>query len=209
MSYNDKYRSGGWSYDRERETARLRDYILDPLKIKAGQELLEIGCGMGLHSAILADYFGLSVIGVDLSDVGIESADAQRSLASFFIDSASNVGEYIDKGTQDVILSRGMSWYHYNLSGPNLCGCNTEEETRKLFEYLKPGGVFVLLIRTDFTGSIAEDGVYNNKLQDYLDLFEPLGEVVLLTDCGGVEIDSQETAERSGNGIIIATRKRG
>jgi hypothetical protein len=76
-----------------------------------------------------------------------------------------------------------------------------------MFRLIRPGGYFVLCIRTDYSGTYYKDGVLNNTYQAYRDLFEPLGEIVLLTDADGVRLGSDEEARQSKNDVVIATRK--
>jgi hypothetical protein len=76
-----------------------------------------------------------------------------------------------------------------------------------MFELVAPGGFFVLCIRTDFSGAYYKDGVLNNTYQAYRNLFEPLGEIVLLTDSTGCPLNSDEEARQSRSDIVIATRK--
>ena len=204
--YNAKYAAGGWSYNEDRERNWLKKHLIDGIGIEPGSRLLEIGCGMGLHSALLSE-FGLKVSGIDVAEVGIEAARARGSAAEFIADSVSDVPKYFDPESLDVIYSRGMSWYHYNLSGMNRFGLDTTEETAKLFGFLKPGGLFVLQIKTDFSGFRPADDVHHNLLDDYLDLFSTLGEIVHVSNCSGIKIWSQKQAEQLKGGILIATRK--
>ncbi len=202
--YNNFYVQGGWSYSREQQKEFLIEKIIKPLGLIAGSRVLEIGCGMGLHSALLGE-LGFKVTGVDVSDVGIQFARTQAPECEFH---CMDLAEFIsEKPEYDVIYSRGMAWYHYELNVPNCHGVDVPFQTDRLFKMLKPGGVFILQISTDFSGSVAESGVYNNKLDEYTTFFDRFGEIVLLTNWDGEPLTNQPEASRLGRNVLIATRK--
>lgn len=204
--FNRFYSEGGWQYSFEQQKNFLYERIIKPLGVAPGCRLLEIGCGMGMQSRLLFE-LGFDVTAVDVSDVAIEHAKNNFAGPQFLcmnLEDAEFPGE-----TFDVIYSRGLTWYHYNLHGINRNGTDVPYQTSILFEKLKKGGVFVLQISTDFTGR--EDpasGVIYNKLDHYVSFFKRFGEVVHVSNWDGVELDNQELAEAVGRNIIIATRKR-
>ena len=204
--FNGFYSTGGWQYSIDQQRQFLLERIIEPLGLEPGSRLLEVGCGMGMQSGLLWD-LGFDVTAVDVSDVAIEYAKKNFPGPRFLcanLEEAEFAGESFD-----VIYSRGLTWYHYNLHGLNRNGTDVPRQTGILFELLKPGGIFVLQISTDFSGTKdPESFVINNKLDDYLSLFERFGEVVHVTNWNGVHLDSQELAEAVGRNIIIATRKR-
>ena len=106
-----------------------------------------------------------------------------------------------------MVLARGHSWYHYELTERNSKNWNIPANTRRMFSLVRPGGFFVLCIRTDFSGTYYKDGVLNNTYQAYRDLFEPLGEIVLLTNADGVDLANDEHARQLKNDVVIATKK--
>lgn len=72
--YDQKYGSGnGWKYDTDKVTRWLQESIVSRFGLTPGDRVLELGCGEGHHSALLAS-FGLDVYGVDFSEKGIEAA---------------------------------------------------------------------------------------------------------------------------------------
>jgi hypothetical protein len=111
------------------------------------------------------------------------------------------------KESFDAIVARGHSWYHYELSGANTKGYDAPELTRALFELLRPGGAFILAIKTDFSGTWHEGGVLNNKLSAYTDLFSPLGTIVYVSDGQGRLLFTERAATSSRSDIVIVTRK--
>ena len=200
MSYDEKYRAGGWDYNEDRERERLKKTIVEPFGFRPGDRVLEVGCGMGLHSALLAE-MGFDVVGVDLSAVGIEAARARNSKARFVCSPAFSAPSFIESESQDFIFARGLSCYHYDLTD-----AETIRGTGALFDLLKPGAVFILQIKTDFSGR-TEGGVLLNRLGAYYGLFERFGNVVSAANLAGVPLTSQEQAEAVGGDLIIGTQK--
>ncbi|QDV52191.1 class I SAM-dependent methyltransferase [Gimesia fumaroli] len=203
--YDAKYSKGGFIYNEEKENAWLKTHLIDRFDMQAGNKLLEIGCGMGLHSSLLSSH-GLSVWGVDISRVGIEAAKQRNSKAQFIAVSASDLSLYFDKEYFDVIFVRGMSWYHYELDREMKLGVDPREETAKFFRFLKPGGLFILQIKSDFSGNRPSSEVHHNRLSDYKKLFEPLGDIIHISNWQGVDLISDEQAAGIKGGVLIATR---
>ena len=204
--YDDFYSKGGWTYSNWRHRRFLVKKIIKPLKLQKGLKLLEIGCGMGFHSNLLSK-LGFEVVGVDLSEAGIEYAKNHSSKPQFFDLDALNLSSEFEYEHFDVIFSRGMSWFHYELNGVNKHGIDVPGCTQELFRFLTKNGIFILQIVTDFSGSRPDDKVHHNKLEDYVRLFSAFGEVIFISDWSGKIIKDQKDAEDSKNNIIIATRK--
>lgn len=204
--YDQWYAKGGWRYFDWRERRFLKRRIVEPLRLEPGSRLLEIGCGRGIHANALAK-LGLDVTGVDISPVGIEAAAAAYTRPRFLAIDAAKLRDEFGPEQFDVIYARGMSWYHYELTGVNEKGVDVPARTRELFELLKPGGLFVLQIITDFSGGKANSGVHYNTLGNYIALFEPLGKIVRLTNWKGVPLTSDAQARELKNHVIIATQK--
>ncbi|HYO62422.1 MAG TPA: class I SAM-dependent methyltransferase [Pyrinomonadaceae bacterium] len=203
--YNRFYGRGGWEYSKEHQREFLVERLIKPLNLTPGSKVLEIGCGMGLHSGLLHE-LGFDVTGVDVSEVGIQHARTNFPGPTFFAMDLAN--EEFGEEEFDVIYSRGMSWYHYELDGVNEDGVDVPRATEGLFRKLKKGGVFVLQISTDFSGGRdPQSGVHYNRLGAYVSLFERFGEVVLVSNWRGDRLENQEQAERLKGHIIIATRK--
>jgi SAM-dependent methyltransferase len=203
--YNRFYARGGWEYSREQQKEFLIERLIKPLGLISGSKVLEIGCGMGLHSSLLYE-LGFEVVGVDVSEVGIQNAKTRFPGPTFH---AMNLADE-DFGEEefDIIYSRGMSWYHYELNGVNIDGVDVPRQTEILFKKLKEGGLFILQISTDFSGGRdPQSGVNYNRLGEYVSLFERFGEVVHVSNWRGEKLESQEQAERLKGHIIIATQK--
>lgn len=205
--YDRKYANGDFKYNRERERDWLKKHLVDRFKLSPGDRVLDLGCGKGLHSSLLAG-FGLRVFGVEPSLEGINGANERGSTAVFIRASASDLSVYFDDNYFDLIYCRGMSWFHRELH--EVCpstGVNVSEKIPDFMKFIKPGGHFVLQICTDFSGSRSAGEVHNNRLSDYIDLFSPHGEIVHLTNWAGVGLFEDDQAAEVKGGVVIATRK--
>jgi len=208
--YDEKYANGGFRYNIKREVDFIQARIIEPFGLGAHSSVLELGCGNGLHSALIASH-GPEVFGLDASSVGIQVAKDRQSQAQFICDTADNLSLYFEPDYFDLIFVRGMSWYHYELNQMSeKTGIDIREKTADFFEYLKPGGRFILQIATDFSGTYPPDKVIKyNTLTDYINLFEPLGEIVHVSNWRGTGLTSQAQAELVGGNVFIVTKKRG
>ncbi|MBN70265.1 class I SAM-dependent methyltransferase [Gimesia chilikensis] len=207
--YDQKYGSGnGWKYNTDKVTRWLQESIVSRFGLTPGDRVLELGCGEGHHSALLAS-FGLDVYGVDFSEKGIEVAKERGSGATFIAANALDLGRFFDHGYFDLIFVRGMSWYHYELSGISRIGIDIDEETGKLFEFLKPGGTFVLQIKTDFSGNKPTENVFDCRLSEFKGLFSQFGEIIHTSNTAGAELIDDEQAAKIKGGIVMAIRKHG
>lgn len=182
----------------------LKKLIVKPLRLKKGLKLLEIGCGMGFHSNILSK-MGFEVIGVDISKAGINYAKTHFPKTRYLHLDARNLSLEFEPDSFDIILSRGMSWYHYYLDGRGTF--DAPSLTRDLFLLLRKGGIYILQIVTDFSGRRPDDDIHQNELKDYINLFNQFGEIILITNLKGNILASESDAKRLKGGINIATRK--
>jgi SAM-dependent methyltransferase len=206
-SYDEFYRRGGWEYSAEAERLFLIFRILQPLRIPQGGRALEIGCGMGLHAALLHE-LGLEVTALDVSRAGIEQALAHYEGPTFLCQDAHEFLSQAPAGSYDLIFARGMSWFHYELGdAPNRQGVHVGQELELLLRSLREGGCFVLQIRTDFSGTIHETGVRNHTWEELVGFFSSRGDLELLTDWGGLPLVSPALARRSGRNVIIGLRR--
>jgi SAM-dependent methyltransferase len=203
--YTAFYNSGGWSYETAKEQRFFQKWFQQKFKLKSNARILELGCGMGFQSAVLAD-MGFDVTGLDVCQAGITAAKQRKSKASFICDSADNLCYRFPKRHFDCIYVRGMSWFHYELDRISAeTNVDIRQKTKMFFEYLKPKGLFFLQIATDFSGEIKNHVLYN-RLDKYIDLFAPLGNIVHVSNWAGVELHSQEQAEQVKGNIIIVTQ---
>jgi hypothetical protein len=72
---------------------------------------------------------------------------------------------------------------------------------------LRPDGVFVLQVRTDFSGAVDEEtGVINHRWEDVADFFHARGDVWMLTDWCGLPLPDAARARASGRNVLVAVR---
>lgn len=205
--YDQFYARGGWRYHVAKQRRALKRLIINPLQLRPPAKVIDLGCGMGLHTSLWTE-FGFSCLGVDASAVGIASARQNFLGCEFMEADASRMASSVEADSVDVIFARGMSWWHYELNTTNCRGVDVPTRTREMFDLLKPGGVFVLQILTTFSGrKHGTSPVIHNRWDEYQKLFDKLGEIVLCTDWNGRQLRSQKEARRSRANIIIATRK--
>jgi SAM-dependent methyltransferase len=206
-TYEKMYGEGrGWKYDYAREYKHL-SRITDALGLRPGAAVLEIGCGEGFHSKLLYD-LGFRVTGNEGTEAGVRSARQHFPMVNYVQGDSLGLVDILPHGHFDMVIARGHSWYHYRLSSDDPHK-GVPANTRRMFDLIRPGGYFVLVIRTDFTGRQPAGEVWNNTRQAYIDLFSPLGEIVYVTDRLGRPIPDDQAARASGRGIVIATRKLG
>ena len=204
--YDDFYSRGGWQYDRSSQKHFLVERVVEPLKLRGRLRLLDIGCGMGLHSALFAE-LGFAVTGIDTSAVAIKYARAHYPHVPFLNLNAANLESAFDRQNFDIIVAKGMSWYHYELGGVNKHGVDVPRQTLKLFSFLKEGGTFILAIKTDFSGRRPKHRIHHNKLEDYAGLFGLCGTVVFMSDWKGSILRDNDDGVRSAANVIVATRR--
>ena len=203
-TYDRKYGSGkGWRYTEGSEGSNV-DRVVKAAGWSLGHRVLEIGCGEGFHARALAKR-GLNVTAIDISRIGI--INAQKKYGG-----VPNL-EYVSGDLEswapierelDGIFCRGMSWYHYEMDerSPH----NVIENTKRLFGWLKKGGTFVLQVATHFTGSRPKNDIHNNRVPDYVGLFERFGTVEYVADFRGNILPRVKEA-KGYSGITISTRK--
>jgi cyclopropane-fatty-acyl-phospholipid synthase len=108
MVYSCAYWDDGLSTLDDAQRAKL-DYVLDKLRLRAGQTFLDIGCGWG-SLVMRAAERGAQALGITLSRRQHE--EAQRRIAAAGLDDRARVElrDYRDLGTQrfDAIASIGM-----------------------------------------------------------------------------------------------------
>lgn len=203
--YDKYYYLGGWEVKKEKMEGFVRQRIVEAVGINSPAKVLEIGCGLGMASYILSE-MGFDVVGVDISQVAIDTAQKLYKGPKYICMDVAN--SPFERGIFDVILAMGMSWYHYEFLSVNKYGIDVPQRTKELFELLRPGGIFVLSIKTDFSGKRPVKGVHFNKYGDYVQLFNQCGEVFYISDGEENILKNESDAISSKGDIIIATRKR-
>ena len=206
--YNAKYSAGDFKYNPKFERVWLQNNIIEPLKLKHQDVVLDLGCGKGLHASLLSEA-GLDVFGIEKTIAGVMGAKARGSRAVFIKDCASNLSTYFDLEYFDLIYCRGMSWFHRELHEHcDITGVNVSEKLPDLFKHIKSGGHFVLQITSDFSGSTPSNDVHNNRLSEFVRLFEPHGEIVRTVNWSGVPLENDEHAAVVKGNLVITVRKK-
>lgn len=162
--YNAFYRDGGWKYSTWREFWWHRRHVVRRFQLRRGMRLLEVACGSGFHTNLFRR-MGFAVVGVDRSTSGI--AWARRHYPKCTFHCGDLLGELpVSQEAFDVVLARGCSHYHYDLMSEQAMAT-----TARLLQYLKPGGVLVMVIVTDLSGRREGGRVWQNKIVDYEEHF--------------------------------------
>ena len=69
-------------------TAALTDHMVEAAQLQSGLRVLDVGCGNGAPGCFLAATFGVNVVGITTSKVGISLAN-ERAAAAGLADAAS------------------------------------------------------------------------------------------------------------------------
>jgi cyclopropane-fatty-acyl-phospholipid synthase len=121
----------------EAQQAKMR-HICRKLRLRAGQRLLDIGCGWGGLARFAARHFGVHAVGITLSERQAELASARAradGLADLVTIELKDYRELRGGSAFDAIVSVGMSEH----VGRDQLG----NYFRQAAELLRPGGVFL------------------------------------------------------------------
>jgi SAM-dependent methyltransferase len=203
-TYEDFYKRGGWIYDRNSEAEFLAERIVRPLRIERGSRILELGCGTGLHAWLL-HRLGMRVTAIDSSAAAIAIAK-ERGGCRFACREAS---EFLNscRAKFDVVFARGMSWFHYELEpGVNSKGVDIDAAMSAIKRVMRQNGLFVLQIRSDFSGSYHWTGIRNHTWAQSRAFLRRHGNLKLFVDWFGVTLLNAEVARRSKGNLLGAIR---
>lgn len=170
--YNEFYAGGGWKYSFWKEFWWHRRHLVKRFGLRRGMKVLEVACGNGFHTHLL-NRMGFECTGVDRSRAGIDWA--QRHFPKWTYHCRDFRDIQLPPQSFDMVLARGFSYYHYDMNSPE-----AHEATQTLIPYVRPGGVFVMIIVTDLSGKRVPGAIWHNKLDDYRNHF---------TDYGSCKID--------------------
>lgn len=158
--YDDFYAAGGWRYSLVREWWWHRKNLMKRFDLPRGLRMLEVACGSGFHTNLFCR-MGLDCVGMDINPAGIEYAKAHYPEREF-VQADATADLPFDESSFDIVITRGCSIYHYDLSGSIALNM-----TANIMRYLKPGGRFILIIATDLSGNKPTDNIWQNTLDDY------------------------------------------
>ena len=127
------------------QSAKL-ELICRKLRLKAGERLLDIGCGWGGLAIYAAQQYGVSVLGVTLSDAQLQEGRARVEAAGLGHLVTLELRDYRDvQGTFDKISSIGMS--------EHVGKKRMAEYFAGAYRVLKPGG---LMLNQAISGGIGQ-----------------------------------------------------
>ncbi|WP_448635935.1 class I SAM-dependent methyltransferase [Pedobacter panaciterrae] len=116
------------------------------------KHVLDLGCGFGWHCQYAAEHGAKSVLGIDLSEKMLNSANEMNKFS--FVEYKRIAIEAFDfpADSYDVVLSSLA--FHYLESFEEVC--------RKVYQTLSTGGVFVFSVEHPiFTAYGSQDWIYN------------------------------------------------
>ncbi len=121
-------------------TERRCQYILDKSNLKEGGRVLEIGCGTGEISALLASKGNVEVVGTDICKPFIEEARKQFKHPKLSYDvfdfNSTNESEFSRIGKFDSIVGNGILHHLYY---------NLDASLQRFKQLCKPNGRIVFL----------------------------------------------------------------
>ncbi|MGY2893998.1 class I SAM-dependent methyltransferase [Deinococcus sp. UYEF24] len=150
MVYSCGYFPNGDETLDDAQTAKL-EHICRKLRLKAGERLLDIGCGWGGLAIYAAQHYGASVLGVTLSKAQLQEGRARVQAAGLGHLVTLELRDYRDvlsedgQGTFDKISSIGMS--------EHVGRKRMAEYFSTAYKALKPGG---LMLNQAITGGIGQ-----------------------------------------------------
>lgn len=132
--------------------------LLTTVNIQPGWKVLDVGCGTGNNSVLLADVVGTTgkVIAIDPIDERIECAKkfCQRDNIEYSVDSAENVEKY-GNDFDLIIASSVIHW---------IPSQNKRKVFQAIYNALGDGGIFIFLTR------------HEDSVEDLLKMFRLLGD---------------------------------
>lgn len=161
--------------------------LADTLPIEAGDHLVDIGCGVGGPARYLADRFGCSVSGVDITAPFVEAANKLSALLHMEGKVKAELGDGQRLPYGDAIFDGGYT-QHVTM--------NVEDRARffgEAFRVLKPGAFFALTEQ-----GLGPEGDPHYPLPWSEDgsgayLVRPEDTVAYLEDAGFVDIEMEDT----------------
>lgn len=165
--------------------------IVARLNLKPQQFVLDVGCGVGGGDFYLAQTYGATVLGIDLS-VNMVAIALERACTGFYNAGAGNVifevadctTRSFEEGTFDVVYSRDTILHIHEK--PSLF--------KNMFRWLKPGGKILITDYCRSAGPHSSQFLSYIKQRDY-DLHTVSEYGQMLKDAGFVDVVAEDTTE--------------
>jgi cyclopropane fatty-acyl-phospholipid synthase-like methyltransferase len=87
-------------------TAALTDRMVEAAQLRAGLEVLDVGCGTGAPACTLAAQHGVRVVGITTSAVGVQAATERAERAGLSAQVRFQVADGMDNGFADASFDR-------------------------------------------------------------------------------------------------------
>jgi len=116
------------------EAARFLNRLFQQLGIKAGSNILDVACGKGRHSIVMAG-MGMNVTGIDLSPNSIEEAAHHTAKNLHFY--VHDMREPFADAALDIVVNLFTSFGYSETEADDL------KTIKAAYAALKPGGLFI------------------------------------------------------------------
>ncbi|XP_039143806.1 phosphomethylethanolamine N-methyltransferase-like [Dioscorea cayenensis subsp. rotundata] len=157
------------------------------LELKPGQEVLDVGCGIGGGDFYMAENFDVNVVGIDLSvnmvSFALESAIGRKCSVEFEVADCTKKA-YLDNSF-DVIYSRDTLLHIQDK--PSLF--------KKFFKWLKPGGKVLISDYCRSSGTPSQGFAEYIKQRGY-DLHDIKGYSKMLENAGFHEVVAEDRTDQ-------------
>ena len=146
------------------------------LSLKEGMRVLDIGSGLGGAAFYMAKHFGVEVVGVDLSEVMVQIAvervqERKEKRVRFLMDDFCTMS--LEPASFDLVWSRD-------------CFLHIPDKAllaKRMFEVLKPGGVFLITdyarraghVSPEYEAYFTKSGYHLLDLESYAGVFREAG----------------------------------
>jgi SAM-dependent methyltransferase len=199
--YERIYGRGGFGHNPDVEQAWLDTVLLPATGWAKGTRVIELGAGDCVHAAALAR------LGMDVTAVEVSVAGAAKGRATYpTLDVVCADAAQWATDRPGAVFARGLSWFHYELTGTNRHGVDVPACTARVMrDLVAPGALLAVMMSTSLSGARPVDRVHHNTVADFLGLFEPLGQTTILDWSGRPIVAGQ----RHDRGVLALVRKPG
>lgn len=152
--YNTQYHNRNYFGYREWLYDRYISSLIRACGLKQGASVLDVGCGQGFFSYLFKKH-GMTVYGIDISEVGIRTAQsAYGHLGISF--AVADIETAIFPEQFDCVFVRGLSLYNKPDFPDN------DEVTSNLIKYVRPSGVLMFLYYTNCSSKRSDSWRYHS-----------------------------------------------